>query len=147
MKIQNTSIFYLKNKSSIQCRKCCWEFKFENMKLDSAVIDSYKNIVEDYKKEYFGIENILRNKKFTKDLRNTIRNRYGNIFNRTSIVLLHRPIASDTYVQFGFCDYCFCRHLYAIIQFPHLFQSPNSPISFVSFVTTAVYGSARATDL
>lgn len=106
-----TSIVYLKSRSTVSCRKCCWEFKFENLKLDPTVIASYKSIVEDYIKKYHGLADILLDKQLTKDLRDDIRTQCGNIFNRTSVVLLHRPIASDSHVQFGFCDCCSFRYI------------------------------------
>lgn len=106
-----TSIVYLESRSTVRCKKCCWEFKFENLKLDSALIDSYKNIVEDYIRKYHSLENILKNKQLIQDLRNDIKEtQLKYTLNRTSVVMLHRPIASDAYVQFGFCNGCFHRY-------------------------------------
>lgn len=109
--IGSTSIMYLRNKSAVRCRKYCWEFKFENLKLDPTVIALYKNIVEDYIQKYLSLADILLDKQLTKDLRTDIRKQCGNIFNRTSVVLLHRPIAGKALAQFSLCDCCFCRYL------------------------------------
>lgn len=112
-----TSIVYLESRSTVRCKKYCWEFKFENLKLDSALIDSYKNIVEDYIRKYHSLENILKNKQLIQDLRNDIKEtQLKYTLNRTSVVLFHRPIASDAYVQFGFYDCCFHRYFMPYIH-------------------------------
>ena len=105
-----TSIIYLKNESSIRCNNYCWEFKFENLKLDPDKIDSYKHIVEWYMKEYKTLEEILKDKRLIKKLREEIRIECGNILNRTSVVLLHGPMASDALVRFGFRNSCLCSY-------------------------------------
>ncbi|MCH5249997.1 MAG: hypothetical protein J1E98_08690 [Lachnospiraceae bacterium] len=103
--VGSTSIIYLKSRSAVSCRNYCWEFKFENLKLDPTVIASYKSIVEDYIRKYRSLADILMDKKLTGDLRAEIKTRCGDIFNRTSVVLLHRPIASDARVQLSLCGY------------------------------------------
>lgn len=106
-----TSIVYLESRSTVRCKKYCWEFQFENLKLDPTVIASYKSIIEDYKRKYKSLENILLNKQLTNDLRDDIRKQCGNIFNRTSVVLLHRPITGKALVQSSPCGHCFCRYI------------------------------------
>lgn len=109
--VSGTSIVYLESQSTVTCRKCCWEFKYENLKLDPTVIASYKSIIDDYKRKYISLENILLDKQLTKDLRDDIRKQCGNIFNRTSVVLLHRPITGKALVQSSPCGHCFCRYM------------------------------------
>lgn len=107
----SSSIIYLSNMSTVTCRKYCWKFKFENLKLDPTVIASYKSVIDDYIQKYHNLADILMDEKLTGDLRADIRTQCGNIFNRTSVVMLHHPIARDTLVQFSFNDCCFCRDL------------------------------------
>lgn len=109
-----TSIVYLESRSTVRCEKYCWEFQFENLKLDPTVIASYKSIIEDYKRKYKSLKNILLDKQLTKDLRGDIRKQCGNIFNRTSVVLLHRPIADKAIVQLHICNCNTCRYLMPI---------------------------------
>lgn len=106
-----TSIIYLRNRASIKSRRYCWEFKFENLKLDPKLIDTYKNIVKDYIGKYKTLDNILKDKKITKDLRTDINKNCGNIQNRTSVVFLHRPKAEKAYVQLHICNCNTCRYL------------------------------------
>lgn len=105
----STSLIYLKSQTAVRCNNYCWEFKFENLKLDPTLISSYKSIVKDYIRKYHSLADILIDKKLTKDMRNDIRAMCGNIFNRTSVVLLHQPVASKSLVQFGLCGCYFCR--------------------------------------
>lgn len=109
--VGSASTIYLKSRSTVSCRNYCWEFQFENLKLDPAVIASYQSIIEDYKRKYKSLENILIDKRLTKNLRDDIKEtQLKYTLNRTSVVMLHRPIASDAYVQFGFCNGCFHRY-------------------------------------
>lgn len=105
----STSLIYLKSQSTVRSKNYCWEFKFENLKLDPALIALYKSIVEGYIQKYHRLEDILIDKQLTKDMRNDIRVKCGNMFNRTSVVLLHQPIANKSLVQFGLCGCYFCR--------------------------------------
>ncbi len=105
------STVYLKSLSTVRCQKYCWEFRFENLKLDPRLITSYKDIVEDYIRKYKSLENILIDRKLIKNMRAEIRTQCDNIFNRTSVVLLHRPIANKALAHLGFCDCCFNRYL------------------------------------
>ncbi len=61
--INGASIIYLRNRASIRSRSYCWEFKFENLKLEPKLIDTYKDIVNDYIGKYQALENILKDKK------------------------------------------------------------------------------------
>lgn len=106
----STFLIYLKSQSTVRCKNYCWEFKFENLKLDPALIALYKSIVESYIRKYHRLVDILMDKQLTKDMRNDIRAKCGNMFNRTSVVLLHQPIADKSLVQFGLCGCYFCRY-------------------------------------
>ena len=109
--IGDTSIIYLRNLASVRCNKFCWEFKFENLKRDSTLIDMYKNIVKGYIGTYKTLENILKDKKITKDLRDEINKnkKLKNMQNRTSVVFLHRPRADKVIVQLNICNCNNCR--------------------------------------
>ncbi len=109
--VDETSIIYLRNLASIKCSKYCWEFKFENLKLDSKLIDLYKNIVKDYIGKYKTLENILKDKKITKALRTDIIKNCRDILNRTSVVFLHRPKADKVIAQLNICNCNPCGYL------------------------------------
>lgn len=109
-----TSIIYLRNRASIKCSKYCWEFKFENLKLDPKLINTYKGIYNNYIEKYNTKENILKDKKITKDLRADISKNCGNIQNRTSVVFLHRPKAYKAIVQLHICNCSTCSYLMPI---------------------------------
>lgn len=109
--IDGTSIIYLRNRASIRSRSYCWEFKFENLKLDPKLIDAYKDIVKGYIGKYKTLENILKDKKITKDLRTDINNKCGYIQNRTSVIFLHRPKADKVIAQLNICNCNTCRYL------------------------------------
>ncbi len=109
--IDGTSIIYLRNRASIRSRSYCWEFKFENLKLDPKLIDAYQDIVKDYIGKYKTLENILKDKNITKDLRTDINNKCGYIQNRTSVIFLHRTKADKVIAQLNICNCNTCRYL------------------------------------
>lgn len=113
--IEDTSIIYLRNRTSIRSRSYCWEFKFENLKLEPKLIDAYKDIVKGYIGKYKTLENILKDKKITKDLRDDINDKCGYIQNRTSVIFLHRPKADKVIAQLNICNCNTCRYLSPIV--------------------------------
>ena len=94
-----TEIAYLKNISNIKYQNFYWEFDFENLKLEKA--DSYIKIVEEFqRKRCLTLEQIFKSKSFSNELRKELRKLFspGNELNRTSVVLLHRPIMENVVV-------------------------------------------------
>lgn len=110
-KVKDTYIALLKSHSTIKCRKFGWEFHFENLKLDPELIDTYTSIVEEHKDKHGSLEDILKSKHLTKVLMEDIRKTpCKNILNRTSVILLHQPIASVAHVKLRLCNCRFCRY-------------------------------------
>ena len=93
--LDDTQIVYLKKLSTVKCWKFYWGFCFENLKL-TVNRKTYIEIVEDFKKQKcLTLEQIFKSKRLTQELRRKIEKNYPNAQNRTSVVLLHRPIKKN----------------------------------------------------
>lgn len=105
------SIIYLKSHSTAKCSRFCWEFHFENLKLDSVWIDIYKRIVRDHSDKHGSLEKILKSKLLTKALMKDIRKTpCKDILNRTSVILLHCPEEKVATAWFGCCKRHLCSY-------------------------------------
>lgn len=93
-----TEIAYLKNTSQVSYTNYYWEFHFENLKLGLSNVNSYIQIVENFKqKRCLTLEQIFKSKLLIDDLRRQIKVAFpnGSALNRTSVVMLHRPTESN----------------------------------------------------
>lgn len=99
--INETQIVYVKKQLKIYSNQYCWEFKFENLKLELEKLDLYIQIVEDFQKnKCMTLEQIFKSKLLSNELMKEIKKVLNCGLNRTSVVLLHRPIKKDA---FTFC--------------------------------------------
>lgn len=91
-----TEVTYLLNESQIRYNQYYWEFNFENLKFKK--MDSYVNIVKEFKeKKCITLEQIFKSKSLTDELKREL-NFGGNEINRTSVILLHRPTVNNALV-------------------------------------------------
>lgn len=110
-KRQNTIIAHLKSNSTVKCSNFCWEFNFENLKLDPVWVDTYTNIIEEHINKHGSLENILNNNHLTKVLMAEINKiSSAKMLNRTSVILLHCPAEKVADVWFGCCKGYLCKY-------------------------------------
>lgn len=125
-----TEIAYLKNKTQISSRNFWWKFNFENLRLKSGKVNSYIQIVENFKQEKcLTLEQIFESKLLLDDLRKQVKAAFpnGSALNRTSVVLLHGPIRMPNMVDL--CNKCSWKYSDNYIVKLHLLDSNDFPYS------------------
>lgn len=93
--IAETEIAFLRNKTKVKYNIFNWKFLFENLKLKNNKENQYIQIVEEFKqKKCLTLEQISKSELLIKDLRKQVKAVFtgGVEINRTSVVMLHRPV-------------------------------------------------------